>query len=66
VHQAAGVHNWIKEHPEQIRAEPLPTYSPNRDPGEYLNQDVKGVYWFSENWKIAFAGLARLLGLGRF
>jgi transposase len=43
VHQAAAVQNWIKERPEQIRAEPLPTYSPNRNPGEYLNQDVKGA-----------------------
>lgn len=43
VHQGAAVQGWIKKHVGQIRAEPLPTYSPNRNPGEYLNQDVKGA-----------------------
>jgi transposase len=42
VHQGAA-EGWMKKHAGQIRAEPLPTYSPNRNPGEYLNQDVKGV-----------------------
>jgi len=43
VHQGAAVQGWLKKHAGQVRAEPLPTYSPRRNPGEYLNQDVKGA-----------------------
>jgi transposase len=43
VHRGAGVHDWIREHADRIHAEPLPTSSPNMNPGEYLNQDVKSA-----------------------
>jgi transposase len=43
VHQGGRVQAWIKKHSQAIREEPLPTYSPNLNPGEYLNQDVKGT-----------------------
>jgi transposase len=43
VHQGRRVQAWFKNHQEAIREEPLPTYSPNLNPGEYLNQDVKGT-----------------------
>jgi transposase len=43
VHRGAAVQGWLRKHAGQIQAEPLPTYSPNRNPGEYLNQDVKGA-----------------------
>jgi transposase len=43
VHQGGRVQAWMRRHQQQIRQEPLPTYSPNLNPGEYLNQDVKGT-----------------------
>jgi transposase len=43
VHQGHRVQAWIAKHAKAIREEPLPTYSPNLNPGEYLNQDVKGT-----------------------
>ena len=41
VHQAAAVERWLRGHAAQIEVFPLPTYSPELNPGEYLNQDVK-------------------------
>jgi transposase len=41
VHQAAEVERWLQSHATQIEVFPLPTYSPELNPGEYLNQDVK-------------------------
>lgn len=41
VHQAAAVERWVEKHGSRIRAFPLPTCSPELNPDEYLNQDVK-------------------------
>ena len=41
VHHAIAVHRWIEKHPEQIRLHFLPGYSPELNPDELLNQDVK-------------------------
>jgi transposase len=41
VHQAAAVERWVEKHARRIRVFPLPTYSPELNPDEYLNQDVK-------------------------
>jgi transposase len=41
VHISAGVKRWLKKHAEQIRVFYLPSYSPDLNPDEKLNQDVK-------------------------
>lgn len=41
VHQAKGIERWVQKHASQIRLFPLPTASPELNPDEYLNQDVK-------------------------
>ena len=41
VHHAVKVKNWIHEHTGQIRLFYLPGYSPELNPDEMLNQDVK-------------------------
>lgn len=41
VHEAAAVGRWLRRHAARIEVFPLPTYSPELNPGEYLNQDVK-------------------------
>jgi transposase len=41
VHEAAAVRRWLQRHAAQIEVFPLPTYSPELNPGEYLNPDVK-------------------------
>ena len=41
VHHAVKVKNWIHEHTDQIRLFYLPGYSPELNPDEMLNQDVK-------------------------
>ncbi len=41
VHHAVKVKNWIQEHTNQIRLIHLPGYSPELNPDEMLNQDVK-------------------------
>lgn len=41
VHQAAAVEKWARKHADRIELFPLPTCSPELNPGEYLNQDVK-------------------------
>jgi hypothetical protein len=41
VHQAQSVTRWLDEHREQIRVFFLPSYSPELNPDELLNQDVK-------------------------
>jgi transposase len=41
VHESAMVRRWIETHAEQIQMFFLPPYSPNLNPDEYLNQDVK-------------------------
>jgi transposase len=41
VHEAAAVDRWLQGHAARIEVFPLPTYSPELNPGEYLNQDVK-------------------------
>lgn len=41
VHHAAKVRRWIEKHPNQIRLFFLPGYSPELNPDEMLNHDVK-------------------------
>ncbi len=45
VHHSYIVRDWIKEHEEEIEIFFLPTYSPELNPDEYLNCDLKaGVH----------------------
>lgn len=41
VHKSRNVTNWVNQHANQIRLIFLPAYSPDLNPDEYLNQDVK-------------------------
>jgi transposase len=41
VHQARAIERWVQQHASQMRVFPLPTASPELNPDEYLNQDVK-------------------------
>ena len=41
VHRAAAVKAWLAAHRGQIAVFPLPSYSPQLNPDELLNQDVK-------------------------
>jgi transposase len=41
VHHARAVAQWVAKHANRIRIFELPTYSPELNPDEYLNQDVK-------------------------
>ena len=40
-HRAAAVKRWMEQHAQKIRLFFLPTYSPELNPDELLNQDVK-------------------------
>jgi len=41
VHLSAPVRRWLEAHQRQVRVFYLPGYSPELNPDEYLNQDVK-------------------------
>ena len=41
VHQSKAVTAWVEEHSQQIRLFHLPPYSPEYNPDEYLNNDLK-------------------------
>jgi hypothetical protein len=41
VHESAAVKAWVAAHAERIELIPLPKYTPERNPTEYLNNDVK-------------------------
>jgi hypothetical protein len=41
VHRAKPVKQWLAARPERLRLFLLPAYSPELNPDEYLNQDVK-------------------------
>jgi transposase len=41
VHRSRKVKHWVEEHKQQIRLVQLPGYSPDLNPDELLNQDVK-------------------------
>jgi len=41
VHRAKKVKAWVEKHSEEIRLYRLPPYSPEINPDEYLNNDVK-------------------------
>jgi transposase len=41
VHKSAAVKRWLEENTDRIRHFLLPAYSPELNPDEYLNQDVK-------------------------
>jgi transposase len=42
VHKAKVVNAWLAEHPDQISVFFLPPYSPELNPSEYFNGDLKG------------------------
>jgi len=41
VHHAKKVKKWIAEHQKKIELFYLPAYTPERNPDEYMNQDIK-------------------------
>jgi len=41
VHRAKKVKTWVQQHPDKIKLIFLPSYSPELNPDEMLNQDVK-------------------------
>jgi transposase len=41
VHRSAAVQRWLREYAERLRLYFLPGYSPELNPDEYLNHDVK-------------------------
>ena len=41
VHRARLVQQWVAQHSDQLELFYLPAYSPERNPDEYLNQDIK-------------------------
>jgi hypothetical protein len=41
VHVSEAVALWSEKHQDRIRLIYVPAYSPELNPGEYLNQDVK-------------------------
>ncbi|MCC6427126.1 MAG: transposase [Phycisphaerales bacterium] len=41
VHKSAKVREWVRDHAEKIELFLLPSYSPDLNPDEYLNQGVK-------------------------
>jgi transposase len=41
MHLSEAVALWVEKHQDRIRLIYLPAYSPELNPGEYLNQDVK-------------------------
>lgn len=41
VHHSKIVKKWVEEHAEKIKLFYLPSYSPDRNPDEYLNCDLK-------------------------
>jgi hypothetical protein len=41
VHEAAAVEEWLADKKDQIEVFYLPKYTPERNPDEYLNCDVK-------------------------
>lgn|SRR5512143_271237 len=41
VHRAVRVKRWLQRHQDSIKVFHLPSYSPDLNPDEYLNQDVK-------------------------
>jgi transposase len=42
VHHAKKLKPWLEEHSKKIELFFLPSYSPEKNPDEYLNQDLKG------------------------
>lgn len=42
VHTSAAVQGWVTERSDRIELIPLPKYSPELNPVEYLNNDIKG------------------------
>lgn len=41
VHKSAGVERWLRDHSERLELFLLPPYSPDLNPDEFLNNDVK-------------------------
>ena len=42
-HTAAEVTAWLQEHADQIELFPLPAHAPERNPDEYLNNEIKAT-----------------------
>ncbi|MGN0843656.1 MAG: transposase [Kiritimatiellia bacterium] len=43
VHHANCLEQWLLERGDRIRLHFFPSYSPERNPDEYLNRDVKAA-----------------------
>jgi len=43
VHHAKCLESWLKEHEKEVRLFYLPSYSPELNPDEYLNRDLKAT-----------------------
>lgn len=43
VHESQEVQVWLYQHQDQLEIVGLPRYAPERNPDEYLNNDVKGT-----------------------
>jgi transposase len=45
VHRAKAIKEWLKERPKEIELFYLPAYSPDRNPDELLNQELKATVY---------------------
>jgi len=45
VHRAKAVKDWLEKHPQDIELFYLPAYSPDRNPDELLNQELKATVY---------------------
>ena len=67
LHEAAAVREWVADHQERIELFPIPKYSPELNPDEYLNCDVKanihdkGLPHTREELKETLLGFMRML-----
>ena len=41
MHKAGKVQAWVASHAHEIELRYLPSYAPDHNPGEYLNNDLK-------------------------
>lgn len=62
VHHAKRVSAWLKEHAQQIELFYLPSYSPELNPDEYLNADLKARMNAGEPVRTPQAMQSKLLG----
>ncbi len=58
VHHSKKVSEWVTEHKDQIRLFHLPPYSPEYNPDEYLNNDLKRNWYTSDGQRCSGIGSA--------